>query len=78
MVDMTAATESVAAVIKNATILDKARQFAGAHPIAAVVAGTVVSGLAVVGTYKLLQKAFTPKPETVVVYKERPAEPAAK
>lgn len=57
-----AAVVTVAAeTLRNASILARAKDLASAHPIGAVAVGAVVGGMALFGSYKLLQKAFTPK-----------------
>lgn len=57
-----AAVVTVAAeTLRNASIIARAKDLAAAHPIGAVAVGAVVGGMALFGSYKLLQKAFTPK-----------------
>lgn len=57
---MTAAVEAV----KNVSYLQRLKDLATAHPVGAVVAGTVVATVAVVGGYKLASKCFGEKKET--------------
>lgn len=56
-----AVTQVAAEAIRSASLLSKAKDIAAAHPIGAVAVGAVVGGMALFGSYKLLQKAFTPK-----------------
>ena len=63
----------VGEVLKNASLVTKAKDIAAANPIAAAVVGTVVLGAAVWGSYKLLSgfigkpdKPVAPIPVTVV------------
>lgn len=59
--------EVTANVVRNATVVDKLKTLASAHPIGAAVAGGITVGLAGFGAYKLSRKLFKKKPEPVVV-----------
>jgi hypothetical protein len=59
---MSAEMINVAAeVAKNVSYVQRLKDLATAHPVGAVVAGTVVATVAVVGGYKLATKMFGEK-----------------
>lgn len=59
---MSAEMVNVAAeVAKNVSYVQRLKDLATAHPVGAVVAGTVVATVAVVGGYKLCTKMFGEK-----------------
>lgn len=79
---MTAAAEAV----RNVSYLQRLKDLATAHPVGAVVAGTVVATVAVVGGYKLATKMFGEKKKephadvtvnVTATSAEAPAKPAA-
>lgn len=59
-------------VLKNASLVTKAKDIANANPIAAAAVGVVVLGLATWGSYKLLT-GLIGRPEKVVVVQAPPA-----
>ncbi|MNQ09720.1 hypothetical protein D3C85_225410 [compost metagenome] len=52
---------AAAEVAKNVSYVQRLKDLATAHPVGAVVAGTVVATVAVVGGYKLATKFFGEK-----------------
>lgn len=69
----------VGEVVKNASILVKAKDIANAHPIAAATVGVVTLGLATWGTYTAFKAMFGSKEKEIIVVQatQPPASPSA-
>jgi len=59
--------EMIQVAAKTASLFQRLKNVAAAHPVAAGVVGTIVAGGALVGTYKVAKAAFGNKPEKVEV-----------
>jgi hypothetical protein len=71
--------EMIQVAAKSASLFQRLKNVAAAHPVAAGVVGTLVAGTALVGTYKVAKAAFGNKPEKVeVTVKTEPGAEQAK